>query len=338
MIADDLRLELVQTISRTPIAGTEVGRNTLLAGIPNAGAFARNPANGTGDITVLILQLEDNYGREGEWRLLRFIHNAAASVPGTELGRKLETIRQDLQQAARPRTISAAETAQVHLFDLRQSVMMCVGQLPPDGGISGFVVPGATPRLLRYFCDSLRHRGVEYGVWTRDRVAAPTPPLFIGPLQTAVSVAAGHATRVRQLLAVKHVLWPAYVENTADGDSLWQAVKAVFDRPPQKHMVVVFGMPEERALPAGMLPVPSPRFTSKDVASWITDIAKAKAWHDSLVKRWTTVIVMGFTSGGALPVDIVYDRLEHYHGLVNEHRDDEQALLQALEDLELIGE
>ena len=36
-------------------------------------------------------------------------------------------------------------------------------------------------------------------------------------------------------------------------------------------------------------------------------------------------------------MDIVYDRLERCHGLVNEHRDDEQALLQELQDLEAVG-
>jgi hypothetical protein len=84
--------------------------------------------------------------------------------------------------------------------------------------------------------------------------------------------------------------------------------------------------------------LPSPQFTPDDVASWVMDIVKARAWQESLIARWTAVIVMGYTVGGPLPMDIVYDRLERYHSLVNEHRDDEQALLQELQELEAVGE
>jgi hypothetical protein len=338
MIADDLRLALVEAISKIPLAVDQVGRTTLLAGIPKAGFLTRNPANDRGDVMVLVLQLEETYGPNREWRLLQLIDNAAASIPGTDLAKQLAEIRRALLEAARPRNPRAAETAQVHLFDLRQPVMMCVGQLPRSGGMSGFVVPAATPRLLRYFCDSLQHRGAEYGAWTRDLIAATRSPVVIGPLQTAISVALTQAKRVESLLAVKHVLWPAYVESEADANALWQGLNATFTQPPQTHLVVVFGMPDGVGAPASMKQLPSPAFTPHDVSNWGMDIAKANAWNDALVKRWTTVIVMGYTSGGPLPVDIVYDRLERYHGLVNEYRDDEQGLLRALQELELIGD
>jgi hypothetical protein len=337
MIADDLRQALVLAISKTPDAETDVGRTTLLAGIPGSAYFERNRSNVKGDIMILVLALEENYSANGEWRLLQFIDNATFPVAGTDLGKSLLGIRQELLKTVRPRKVNPAETAQVHLFDLRRPVMTCVGQLPQDGGVSGFVLPCATPRLLRYFCDSLRHRGEEYQSWTRARVAATASPLVIGPLQTAVSVAADYAKKLQPLLAVKHVLWPAFLEHDTDAAALWEAAKAVFDPAPKNQMIVVFGFPENRPQPAGMISLPSPQFTSSDVEGWMMDIAKARAWQQSLVARWTAVIVMGYTSEGPLPVDIVYDRLERCHSLVNEYRDDEQGLLQELQDLEAIG-
>ena len=149
MIADDLRLALVEAVSKIPLAVDQVGRTSLLAGIPQAEFLTRNSSNSRGDVMVLVLQLEETYGPAREWRLLQLIDNAAASVAGTDLAKQLAQIRRSLLEAARPRHPKPAETAQVHLFDLRQPVMMCVGQLPPTGGISGFVVPAATPRLLR---------------------------------------------------------------------------------------------------------------------------------------------------------------------------------------------
>jgi hypothetical protein len=337
MIADDLRRDLVFALSRAPAAQTDPGRTSLLAGIPGAAYFSRNRDNGPGDIMSLVLQLEETYGPNGDWRLLQFIDNAAVTVAGADVARELQRIRNELQRPLRPRTVRPAETAQVHLFDLRRPVMMCVGQLPPTGGISGFVLPSATHRLLQYFCDSLRYRGVEYEAWTRDRVAPTPSPLVIGPLQTAVSVAAGRVKNFQQVLAVKHVFWPVYVDNEADADALWQAAKSAFDPVPRNHMIVVFGMPEQRALPPGMISLPPPQFTSQDVANWMTEIVKARAWQESLVQRWTAVIITGYNTGGPLPVDLVYDRLERTHGLVNAYRDDERGLLQELQDLEAIG-
>src|SRR5262249_57059207 len=125
-----------------------------------------------------------------------------------------------LREAPRPRPPKAAEPAQAPLFVLRQRVMMCVPQLPPSAGMSGFIAPAATPRLLRYFCDSVQYRGAEYRAWTRDRVAPTRSPLVIGPLRTAIAVALAQAKKVESLLAVKHVVWPAYVESEADADAL----------------------------------------------------------------------------------------------------------------------
>jgi hypothetical protein len=332
MIPDDLRLRLVEAVLKTPLADSAVGRNTFLGGIPGPG-FLRNPDNASGDVMILVLQLEEMFGPAGEWRLLQFIDNAAASVAGTELSRTLRTIRHELETAARPRKVSPANTAQVHLFDLRPPVMMCVGQLPYDGGVSGFVLPGATPRLLQYFCDSLKHRGAEFQAWTRDRIAPIASLLVIGPLHTTVSVATENARRVQRLLAVKHVVWPAYVETMADADALWQALQEAIARP-SRHMVVVFGMPDGQSVPDGMRLLPPPRFTAGDVATWASDIAAAKAWRAALTERWTTTITMGYPPDTALPVEVVYDRLERYHQLVNEHGDDDHSLLQALLDLE----
>ena len=333
MIADDLRLRLVEAIMNTPSAGTEVGRTSLLAGIPNQGFLTRNPANARGDIMILVAQLEEYFGPAREWRLLQFIENVARTVQGTDVGRALVAIKRDLENAL-PAKVNAARTAQVHHFDLRKPGLMCVGQLPPNGGLSGFVLPGSTTRLLRYFCDGLRQRGADNHQWARDRIAPVASLLVIHPLHTTVSAAADSARRMQRLLSLKHVIWPAFVETLADADALWTAVKDAVVQPLTTHMVVVFGMPDCNAPPSDMILLPAPQFRATDLVEWASDIAKAKGWPEALRQRWTGSIARGYAPQKTLPSDSVYERLERYHQLVSEHADDDQSLLEALDDLE----
>jgi hypothetical protein len=336
MSVEALLQPLIDALWRLPLADSEAGRNTLVAGIPSAEVLAREAGNAQIDITLLVRQLANNFGPAGEWRLLSLIDNAVPTVAGTELAATLKRLRAELIDAVR--AIKPADVAQVHLFDLREAVTRCAATLPSDGGVSGFVVPGATPKLLRYFCESLRHRGVELDVWTRDRVAPTNAPLVIGPLQITVPAAVTNAAKYRQLLSVKHVLWPVFVDHPGDAESLWQGVVSLFDKPPARNMVVVLGMPRGNPHPAGMAALPEPVFTRQHISVWVGQIAKTKKWDAALVERWTGVIVTHYQQEPSLPVDYVYERLEQYHMLISENRDNDDALLQALTDLELIGE
>jgi hypothetical protein len=336
MITDDLRHSLIEAICRVPVAASHIGRTGLLGGIHHA-HLTRNETNDRGDVMVLVAQLEDNYGANREWRLLKFIDNAAKSVAGTELERELGQLRSSLLEIARPRAIRAAETAQVHLFDLRPPVMTCVGKLQDSRGLSGFVVPAVTPRLVKYFCNSLQYWGAVNDTWSRDQVAATRPLLVIEPMRTEVSYALTQAKKIESLLAAKHVFLPIYVANRADADALWQGLSTAFPQPTNR-FIVVFGVPDITMAPAAMTVLPSPEFKFEHIANWAADIAKANSWSPTLLERWTTVIVMGCEKGKPLPIDYVYDRLEQYHELVNSYREDEYGLLQVLKELEMIGE
>jgi hypothetical protein len=343
VIPDDLRTSLIDRLLDLPLAETSAGRSALLTGIPQEGYFARNPDNARGDMIHLVAQLEENFGPAGvrEWRLLQLVDNAIRTVVGTELARKLGRIRQDLVSAMeglRRTQVDPAAVAQVHLFDLRQPVLGCIAALAGGVGLAGFVLPTPTSRLLRYFCESLKHRGAELKEWTRDQVVVPDAPLQIEPLHTTVEFATAKAGRFHGLLQRKSVIWAVFVRNPGDAVALWSNVRAAFaQRRPENHMVIVFGMLEAAAAPEQMLLLPSPRFTQKDVANWLTDIARARAWQESLVQRWTAVIVRGYTTEGALPIEIVYDRLETHSSLPRDYQT-EQDVLQRLEELELIGD
>jgi hypothetical protein len=343
MIPTDLRSRLVEALMRVPLVGEDgnrVGRDALLAGIPRHVTSTRNEANARGDVMILVLQLEESFGPAGEWRLLQFIDNAIPTVLGSELARELRAIRQELEQArggARPAVRHPAEVAQVHLFDLRRPVLTCIGMLPPRAAVSGFVLPSPTPRLMGYFCESLKHRGVDGRAWSRDQVAPPRPTLEIDPVHTTVAGAVAGALKMGPLLSRKHVIWPAYVRAPADAEALWRGVSGGYAQPVDRHLVVIFGMPAGVAAPAGMFVLPAPQFSQQDVASWLGDIARVMAWEEAVVQRWAGVIVTGFAAGqDDLPIDGVYDRLEYHRGLLVDIKTQE-ALVQALEDLELIG-
>ena len=343
MIPDDLRDRVIDALMRVPLLGegaTAVGRTALLAGIPQVQAFSRNPENARGDVTILVLQLEDNFGPQGEWRLLQFLDTAARSVLGTQSGQDLQDIRLELERVrlgTRVSVVHPAEVAQVHLFDLRRPVLTCIGMLPPQAAVSGFVLPSPTPRLMGYFCESLKHRGVDQGAWSRDQVAPTRPALEIDPRHTPVAAAVASALKMSPLLARKHVIWPAYVRTQGDADVFWQGVSGGYARPVDRHLVVIFGMPPGVAAPRGMFALPAPQFSQRDVASWVGDIARVMAWQEAVVQRWAGVIITGFGADqNDLPIDGVYDRLEYHRGLLADIKTQE-ALMQALDDLELIG-
>lgn len=328
-----LRQELVEAILKTPIGRDYNGRSTLLAGLSIGPLFFRDDANDEKDLRLIVSQLEERLFDYSDPRLVQLIDNVIGTVRGTELGTTLLSIRttvEELRGRVRTRT---AETGQVHLFDLRSLVLRCISHLPDcRGGVFGFVVPAATPRLLRYFCDSLRYRGEKSEYWQRNQVAPPNDVLVVAPMYMSVAGAIERLKKAGPLLAQKHVLWPAYVESEADAAALWQGAAAAF-KDPLKCLVIVFGTPEKTGPPAGMIPLPSPRFMKDDVSSWMTDIVKAKSWREVVIERSTRVIAMGAVGEDSLPIDLTYTRLERYHGLLNEH-DTDDAMLEALDALE----
>ena len=138
-------------------------------------------------MALLVAQMPEIFGPDGEWRLLRLVDNALPQVQGTEAGTELLKIRGqllDVQKGLWPVPAHPADIARVHLFDLRKPVGVCVWSLPDVPKASGFVVTTPAPRLLGYFCDSLKQRGAGEGRWGRDEVAATGTPMVIDPKHT----------------------------------------------------------------------------------------------------------------------------------------------------------
>ena len=256
MIPDDLRLALVEKLLRVPgvAGGSRAGRDALLSGMPDLFLYRNEEGNARGDVTLLVAQLSEIFGANGEWRLLQLVNNALPLVRGAEVGTELLTIRDrllEVRRGLRPVPVHPAEVAQVHLFDLRKPVYICIGKLPDVPHVSGFVITTPISRLLRYFCESLKQRGAGDGIWGRDQVAAPGAPMVIDPRYTTVAAVASRSDNFRRLLAHKHVLWPIYVDNATDAAALWQQLEGAFEKTLEHHLVITFGMPAgQTRLPA----------------------------------------------------------------------------------------
>lgn len=336
-ISSGLRAQLVDAVCKIPAAETVAGRSALLAGLPIPVVSNFRDSNIHTDITSIVWLLGECYGPRREWWLLQFIDNAKAAVSGTDLERTLIKIRGNLVDEERASFANLAEIAQVHLFDLHHSVLLCVAQLPKDGGLSGFVIPGATQTIVENFCQSLPYRGEKLvRVWTRDQVAQ-FPPLRVGPYHNCVQVsdAIGRINRLRGLLESKHVTWAAYVEVEDDAEAIWKAAKAKFAQCSKKHLILILGMPPDRKPPTEMRVLESPTFQPEDVTIWVNDIARLKSWSDSFARRWIKVIVAESLSGESLSPDLLYATLVHLQRLV--FGDNVQELEKALDDYEQFG-
>jgi hypothetical protein len=342
MIPDDLRLALTEKLLRVPgVAGaSRAGRDALLSGLPHLFLYRNEEGNARGDVTLLVAQLSEIFGANGEWRLLQLINNALPMVHGAEVGTELIAIRDQLlevQRGLRPVPVHPAEVAQVHLFDLRKPVCVCIGKLPDVAKTSGFVITTPISRLLRYFCESLKQRGASDGIWGRDQVAAPGAPVVIDPRYTTVAAVASRSDNFRRVLAHKHVLWPIYVDNAADAAALWEQLEGAFNEQLEHHLVITFGMPEGADPPPGMTMLPAPTFTTQDICNWVSAIGKALPWPENKIDWWARLILMNCVGNGEnLPVEMVYEQLERHCGLITQYRNPDD-LMNALEDLELIG-
>ena len=226
-IGKDLRDSLIATLMRVPAImgdGAE-GRDALLLGIPLP-YFLRDRANAQTDLMLIVGLLENTFALNGEWYLIQLVENALIGV-----ARELLAIQARLAQAlerARQARLQPADVAQVHLFDLAPpanvSALHLLQSLP--GTTQGFVLTTSSPKLLGYFCERLKRRGVEMEVWARGEVAPVMQPVVVGDLYLSVAVAIEKARGHRTLLVKKHVIWPVYLREPTDALALWQGIQA----------------------------------------------------------------------------------------------------------------
>lgn len=339
---DELRHDLLKVLLKVPVLDSRKGRDAQLAGMPSLFLARNEEGNTYGDLLLLVGQLWNFFGANGEWRLLQFVDNVLLGVDGTDAGIMLRQVRKELEeerQRHRPVQVHPAEVAQVHLFDLRQPVLICIGKLPPFKKASGFVIPTPTPRLLGYFCDSLKQRGAGagYRVWGRHEVAATGMPMVVDPIRTTVNVVASKSDKFRSLLAMKHVLWPIYVDNAADAAALWQHLEGAFAKTLEHHLIITFGMPEGMEVPPGMTLLPAPIFTSQDISDWVTAVAETLSWRQEQIDWWAKLILVNCCVGQEIAsIEMVYQQLELHSGLITQNRNPDD-LMNALKDLEVIG-
>jgi len=341
-ISEKLRFALVENLLCVPsvAGGSRAGRDVLLSGMPNVFLYRNESGNVSADIALLVTQSVDVFGGDGKWCLLQLIDNALLQVRGTEVGTKLLRIQEQLleeQKGLRRIQVHPTEVAQVHLFDLRKPVGICIWSLPDIPKATGFVITTPTRRLLRYFCDSLKERGASEGIWGRDEVAPPGPAMVIHPQHTSVAFAAAKSDNYRRMLTKKHVLWPIFVDNTADATALWQQLAGAFENTLEHHLVITFGMPAGTDPPPGMTILPVPIFTSQDISNWVSAIGKTLTWPEKEIAWWAKLILVNCIGNDEdLPIEMVYEQLERHCGLITQYRNPDD-LMNALKDLELIG-
>jgi hypothetical protein len=338
MISPAIRRRLIDALVPVSQTTTFAGRTALLAGIPSQ-AFARDENNQVTDITNLISLLEDNYGEQGEWRLLQFIDNALATVKGAELGNTIVAIRGELE-LGRPKKQNLSDVLATYLFDLKKPVLQCLSSLPDEARMSGFLLPVPTRDPLPHFCNSLKHHAIKFDHWKRDQVLIPgTPPEIRQPhtsVEDAFKIALNHKVRLQK----KSVIWSVYANDPGDAEALWRKLQHEFNCKISNSFIVVFGMPAEAPAPAGLLPLPAPVFTPKDVSDWVGSIIESLAWQErvKVKERWTRLIIADCSvHADGLPIGRIYEQLNYHCGLLTENQT-EEAFLSSLDDLEPAGE
>ena len=83
--------------------------------------------------------------------------------------------------------------------------------------------------------------------------------------------------------------------------------------------------------------LPAPKFTRQDISDWIAVIGKTLTWREEEIDWWAELILLNCAGNpDDLPIEMVYEQLEHHCGLVTQHRNPDD-LMNALKVLELIG-
>lgn len=332
-MADDLCHRLIDTVYNIPAADEFGGRTELLRGISLIPERSNNKRT---DLSSMVHSLEDAYGPQGERWLYRLIANAKAAAQGTQIPAELATIKQEFILAAwKTEATNAALLGQLHFFDLRQLVALCLGELTPGGGgLYGFSIPGARPIILTNFCQSLRLTGEKMlSLWVRDELMVRTHLSIVSPY-TQASLAIERFGQIKPLMDRKHVAWSFDVEVEEDVNTIWRAAQAAVGAEPKRYLILIFGIPPGLRMPEGILPLQSPRFVREHIESWIAEMARALGWQATWTKRWTDVIFNASLARAALSPELLYANLDTFHKVVHELRDNDQALEQALIDYE----
>jgi hypothetical protein len=338
MISADLRKRIVDLLLGVPLIESVGGRTALLASMPSP--LLRDNNNTLVDLQLLLSQLEVSFEIMGDWRLIIFIKNATNAVEGTELAKKLRRLLIELENVlaeSRKKKVNPSEIAQPYLFDLKQPVMHCLAHLS-DPKMCGFVLPAATSHPLRPFCDRLKHNAVQTDQWKRDQVFTAGIPLKIDPLHTSVDLAFRRACelKVKVKSQNKIVIWPVYIQDSADALELWSRLKDEFGAEISRSFIAVFGMPPGISLPDGLLLLPAPNFKIKDVKDWISPIVESLEWRETLADRWTRIIVAEcrplncVNQDDDLLIDRMYEQLEYHRELLTQHQT-EAAFIERLD-------
>ncbi len=333
MPPDDLCRRLIDTMSNIPASKNFEGRTEYLRGISFTGT--RDTAMLI-DLSSMVYSLRDSYGPQGERWLYRLIENAKALAKGTELRSDLAAIKQEfILDAWKAEAPNSAVLGQLHFFDLRSMVALCLGHLPPGGGgLWGFAIPGASPVILKNFCQSLPLRGEQMlRLWARDEIVLRTHLSIVSPY-TQASSAIERFAQIKLQIDRKHIAWSLNMEVENDVETIWSAAQADFGKAANRYLILIFGIPVGLKMPPGIILLQSPKFLRGDIESWIGEMARVMEWDKSWVQRWTDVIFKGSLTGQTLSPDLLYANLDTFHKRVHDLRDNDVALEQALFDYE----
>jgi hypothetical protein len=326
--------KLIDTIYNIPASNDFDGRTEFLRDISFNGSRSNNKQT---DLSNMVYSLKDAYGPQGERWLYRLIENAKAAAKGAaQLRSDLAGIKQEFILAAwKAASPNSAVLGQLHFFDLRQMVALCLGHLPPGGGgLWGFAIPGASPVILKNFCQSLPLRGEQMlRVWARDQIVLRTHLSIVSPY-TQASSAIERFAQIKLQIDRKHIAWSLNIEVENDVETIWSAAQADFGKPANRYLILIFGIPLGLKIPPDIVLLQSPTFSRSDIESWIAEMARVVEWDYTWVERWTEVIFNGSLSGGKLSPDLLYANLDTFHKRVHDLRDNNEAIEQALIDYE----
>ncbi len=161
MLDRELHKRIVDILMRTPFTANIDGRDVLLAGVPSniINSLNRNPQQRI-DLHKIIDQL-DNLGRlEGTDTslLIIFLKNAQQSVAGTNTGRDLELIIQEIEKPDQKETILIQEHREALIYGGSEE------RLDYDFFRRAIEVPRSITRLkVPRFFGTRRDRSVGYG-------------------------------------------------------------------------------------------------------------------------------------------------------------------------------
>jgi hypothetical protein len=321
MTDEEQQRRLVELLAQVPAMAGHAGRTAALPEIAGP-QCPRDPYNSATDLKMIVTFLWGKYDASMRWALLLFLDNVLPNVEGMTLGNDLRFFHAQLAEQLNKRIKAAAVPfyADPDYFDLRPLIRQCATQIMDRTGLSVFVIPTSSRRLLRHFCERLKFFGAQISYWKHGAISWSGQTILVEPLHTTVERALEVAKSKRAQLATKHVLLAIYLNETADATALWNGLQQHFGATAfDNHLIVIFGMPADQAPPAGIFALQSPQFTRRDVEQWVDDLATSEEWLKAVAKRWIEVIVSNFPAGN-LPIDHFYDQLDAHCKLLNQNQ------------------